>query len=229
VISEGEVDVWFERLDPPEDRVAELAGALSHDERTRAVRFYFERDRRRYVVARGLLRVILARYTDLAPERIAFRYGPRGKPSLATASAGLRFNLSHAADRALVGVTRGREIGVDLEYVRPMPELESLARRFFSEPERVALAALPRPRRLRAFFRCWTRKEAYIKAIGDGLACPLDGFAVSLAPGRYARLLAVEGDPEGPRRWTLCSLAPAAGFLGALAVEGRGFRVRRCR
>jgi 4'-phosphopantetheinyl transferase len=213
------IDVWSIRLDRPDDEVARLAGSLAPDERARAERFVFPRDRRRFRVARAALRAILASYLDLAPSALAFDYGPRGKPRLVGA-AGLDFNLAHSHELALCAVTPGQPVGVDLEWLRPMADLLPLARTAFSAGEVAALLALPEAERLAAFFRGWTRKEAYIKARGDGLALPLDGFDVSLAPGQPPALLASRLDPAEPARWSFHHLEPAEGYLGALAVAG---------
>jgi len=218
----SEVHVWFVSLDQSACCVGRLADLLSPDERTRAERFYFERDRARFIAGRGLLRTILAFYSGADPRRLEFRYGPRGKPSLAPGFGDLRFNLSHARGRALYAIARGREIGVDIEEVRPMPDAEKIAERFFSRREYQVFRALPASARPRAFFDCWTRKEAFIKALGDGLAYPLDRFDVSLSPGEPARLLRIEGDPQGPAGWSLRELALGLTHVAALAVEGHG-------
>jgi 4'-phosphopantetheinyl transferase len=200
---------------------------LSPDEVERAERFRFERHRRRFVVGRGVLRALLGRYLGVEPARISFGYGARGKPHLsgALSGTGVRFNLAHSHEMALYVVTRGRDVGIDLEHVRPMPDAEDIGARFFSPHEHEILCALPPGQRLGAFFDCWTRKEAYIKATGDGLARPLDEFDVSLAPGEPARLLRVAEDPAEVDRWSLQALSPDAGYAAALVVEGRGWRL----
>jgi 4'-phosphopantetheinyl transferase len=214
-----EVHVWSIPLDHGDDVVARLAESLWPDERARAARFVFPRDRRRFTVARGALRQILAGYLGLAPSALSFAYGPRGKPGLAQ-PAGLEFNLAHSHELALCAVTSGRAVGVDVEWLRPMPDLLSVARIAFSPAELAALLARPEEDRLATFFRCWTGKEAYIKARGDGLALPLDAFDVSLAADQPLALLANRLDPAEPSRWSLHALAPADGYLGALAVAG---------
>lgn len=193
----------------------------------RAELFHFEQDRKRFIVGRGVLRTILALYLGTEPSRLQFCYGPHGKPYLADrlGDATLRFNLAHSHELALYAFTRGREIGVDLEYIRYMPGVEQIAARFFSTRENAVLHALPTSQKQEAFFNCWTLKEAYIKAIGNGLAQPLDKFDVSLAPGEPARLLSVEGAPEEASRWSLKALTPAPGYVAALAVEGHDWRL----
>ncbi len=224
-LAPGDVHVWLAVLGALS--VSELLPRLSPEERDRAARYHFERDRRAFVAARGLLRGLLGRYAGADPSRISFVYGPRGKPSLAgePARTGLRFNLSHSGGLALFAFALNRELGVDIERERLVPEADSIAARYFSRAEVATLAGLPTTERPPAFFRCWTRKEAFIKATGDGLSRPLDDFDVAFAPGQPARLLRVEGEPGQAGRWWLEDLAPAPGFAGALAVEGRPARL----
>ena len=234
-LGRGEVHVWRTALDLDPPRVAALADSLSPDERDRAARFHFERDRVRFTVARGVLRALLGRYLDLPAPALAFDYGAHGKPALAAAmgaramagspGAEVRFNLSHSAGVALCAVTRGRDVGVDVEGLRADFATDEIAERFFSPAERVALRALPAAARCAAFFACWTRKEAYIKARGLGLAIPLDAFDVSLAPHEPAALLATRDEPGETVRWSLQALTPGVGFAGALVAEGHGWRV----
>ena len=219
-----EVHVWSVDLDRLPEAV--LGQPLSANERERGRRFRFERDRRRFVTARGLLRRLLGRYLGLEPSRLRFGYGPRGKPFLAGEDE-LRFNVSHSGGLALLAFAWDRELGVDVEEEREVEEAEAIARRYFSSWEERELRLLTEVERQAAFFRCWTRKEAFIKATGDGLSRPLDAFDVTLAPGEPARLLRVEGEPEAAGRFWLEDVSPAPGFAGALAVEGRAARVVR--
>ena len=222
LIQADEAHVWRVALDQPPSRVAELRTLLSADERQRAERFAFPHLARRFAVGRGALRTILGRYLGRAPAEIRFRYGPRGKPALVeTPNAPLRFNLSHSHELAVCVVTRGREVGVDVEWVeRSSVECDRIAAAFFSPAERAALGVLPESARTAAFFDCWTRKEAYLKARGDGLAIPLDAFDVSLAPGAPAALLAGRGPAADVGRWRLQALDAGPGYRAALAVEG---------
>jgi 4'-phosphopantetheinyl transferase len=199
-----------------------LLHLLSHDEQARANRFYLERDRRRFIVARGALRTILGRYLGVEPGQLRFRYESHGKPFLSDdlGAGELRFNLAHSNELALYAFTCGREIGIDVEYIHPVPDVEQIAARFFSVNENAALRMLPESQRLEAFFDCWTRKEAYIKALGEGLTQPLDQFQVSLIPGERAQLLSVNDVPEKVMRWSMATLSPAPGYVGALAVKG---------
>lgn len=214
----GEVHIWSVRLDPPAERVEALGRSLSQDEHDRANRFRFDRHRRQYVVGRGALRSLLAAYTGTRPELVRFTYGPRGKPFL-EGSSDLFFNLSNSDEMALVGFVRGREIGMDIEFLKPMPDCEQIAERFFSESERVVLRGIPKESKEEAFFNCWTRKEAYLKAVGEGLAAPLDSFDVTLAPGEPPRMLTLRGDAEAASRWWLEHFRLSPEYIGALALE----------
>jgi 4'-phosphopantetheinyl transferase len=220
----ADVHVWTACLDDLSE--AALRAPLPADERARAGRFHFERDQRRFVAGRGLLRVLLGRYLEADPASLRFGYGPQGKPFLEE-YGDLRFNVSHSGGLALLAFTHGREVGVDVERERPLPEWKDIAGRYFSAWEATELGRLPADERGAAFFRCWTRKEAFIKATGEGLSRPLDAFCVSLAPGEPARLRRVVGEPEAVRRFRLEDLRPAPGFAGALAVEGESRRIVR--
>jgi 4'-phosphopantetheinyl transferase len=220
-LSRDQVHLWKMRLDRAESDPV-LERTLAPDELARAQRFHFERDRRRFTAARGQLRAILARYLRTDPKELLFSYGPRGKPFLEQPASGasITFNLSHSGERALLGVTLEREIGVDLEEVRSLDDAEDIAARFFSPAESARLAALPREDRLEAFYCCWTLKEAYVKATGDGLSRPTQSFDVAFGCGGDARLISVDGDHKEPSRWSLIELAPETGYVGGLAVEG---------
>lgn len=222
-LRDNEVHVWRASLDPPAETLARLCETLAPDERRRTERFYFPELRRRFAAGRGLLRAILAAYLHREPASLEFTYNAQAKPALAGAAAKgeVRFNLSHSHGLVLYAVTRGREVGVDVEHLRPEFAGEQIAERFFSPNETAALRALPPELRTEAFFCCWTRKEAYIKARGLGLALALDDFDVSLAPGAPAALLATRDDPRQATRWSLRALNPGPGYAGALAVEGR--------
>lgn len=226
-LSSDEVHVLRASLDVPTSRVQSMQQTLSANELSRAGRFYFRKDRQRYIVTRGLLRTILSRYLDTEPNQLRFCYGDHGKPTLVATSGqrALSFNLSHSGGLALYAVTCGREIGIDLERVRVDFDYEQIAARFFSPPENAVLGGLPSKIKPEAFFNCWTRKEAYIKARGEGLSLPLDQFDVSVAPAEPAALLNTRGDPHETFRWSLHELKPAPGHVAALAVEGHGWQL----
>ncbi|MBV8073268.1 MAG: 4'-phosphopantetheinyl transferase superfamily protein [Acidobacteriaceae bacterium] len=196
---------------------------LSPEERERAGRFHFEHLRTSYIAAHGAVRILLERYSGIPAAEIQYRFGPKGKPSIWPAGS-LEFNLSHSGFVMLVAVAFGCQLGVDLEQVRPVPELRDIARRFFCEEEVAELETLPVDEQERAFFICWTQKEAYLKATGEGLSAPLDSFRVPL--GRAKADLRVHGctllqlrSPEMP-----------AGYVGAVAYTGhaRPVCVMRC-
>ena len=222
------VHVWRTATEVSASRLAPLYDLLAPDERVRAGRFRFDQDRRRYTVARGVLRSLLARYLDVEPAAVEFRYGAHGKPSLAEAGGGrdLRFNLSHSHGWALHAFAIGREVGVDVERVRPDTDIMGVARHSFSPAEAEALSSLPPGQRREAFFDCWTRKEAFIKAHGEGIALGLSRFDVTLRPGEPAALLRFEGDPAEVSRWSMCALDAGEGYKAALAVEGEGWDLK---
>jgi 4'-phosphopantetheinyl transferase len=217
----GEVHVWRARLDLAGARLQQLWDSLSADERERAGRFHFRRDREHFVAARGVLRNVLSRYLGAEPRLLRFTYDAYGKPSLCGEAVDqLRFNLSHSNGLALYAVTLGREVGVDVEWVREDFASLEIAEHFFSPREVSALRALPPGERTQAFFDCWTRKEAYIKARGEGLSHPLHKFTVSLTPCEPAALLCTDEDVLEAARWSLVELFPGVGYRAALAVEG---------
>jgi 4'-phosphopantetheinyl transferase len=215
------VHVWLAALNISDMHRQKLELMLSQDEHQRAQQFYFERDRCQFVVARGLLRALVGQYLQVAPSTINFNYGPHGKPELPRGhNDALHFNLSHSHGLAVFAFAWEREVGIDIEYMRPLEDLESIAQQFFSEQEQFILQNLPTPLKQQGFYNCWTRKEAYIKATGMGLSQPLDEFAVSLAPHEPAQLLHAQGKPDEAKQWSLHELRPPAGYAAALAVAG---------
>lgn len=225
-----EVHVWRVALTQSQEISDHLRRCLAPDELARASRFHFDQDRAHFIVGRAALRSILGGYLAIAPERVEFVYGPQGKPALVEAQRdaltnGLEFNLAHSHGLALCALTCGKRVGVDLEQIRPMPDAEQIAERFFSPTELTALRQVTEAGKPDAFFRCWTRKEAFIKADGQGLSMPLDSFDVSLDP-QDARLLRLAGDAAAAARWRLATLRPAPDFVAALAVEGASNTIR---
>lgn len=205
--------------------VAELRLLLDETERRRADRFVKEVHQRRYTVAHAALRMALGHATGRSPRSLKFRAGAYGKPAIDDPRVDIRFNLSHAEDRALLAIARGRDVGIDIEQERAVEALD-LARVCFSSSERSALQRLSGSERLHAFFRGWTRKESFVKAIGRGLAYPLDTFEVSLDESRENVLLAyLPVAMESERRWEVRSLTVEAGFAAAIAVEGTEWRL----
>jgi 4'-phosphopantetheinyl transferase len=216
-----EVHVWLASLDVPADRLASLRDLLNAEELARADRFLQPHHRMHSAVARGCLRSLLGRYLGTAPQSVKFQFNARGKPLLAGAyeHSGLRFNLSHSHGLALLAFARGRDVGVDIERIRPEHAGEKIADRFFAPAEAARLRSLPSAQRPQSFFECWTRKEAYIKARGQGLALPLDSFQVAVGPGVPPSILCADDEPDASARWAVLDLQPAAGFAGALVVE----------
>jgi 4'-phosphopantetheinyl transferase len=225
---DDEVHVWRASLTRTPSELQSLSSLLAPDEISRAQRFHFERDRASFIVARARLRTILAAYLKLNPAQLQFSYSPHGKPALNNAEGPdeLRFNLSHSHALALYAVTRNREIGVDVEYIRADFANEEIAARFFSNTEIATLRALPTGQRTESFFNCWTRKEAYIKARGEGLSFPLDRFDVSLIPGEPRATLNVHEAPFEAARWSLQTLTPEDGYAAAIAVEGHDWNLK---
>jgi 4'-phosphopantetheinyl transferase len=219
----GEVHVWFARLDRTPARLTRMRTILSPDEIARADRFYMEVHRNRFIVARALLRDLLAGYLGQPPGAIRFEYNEWGKPALAPGLApnDLRFNLSHSQDLAMYAFVLEREVGVDLEMIRAEVANERVAENFFSRREVETLRALPREHQAEGFFNCWTRKEAYVKARGQGLSIELDSFDVSLAPGEEAKILRGD-DCLG---WSLVSFEPEDGCVAAMATQGSPLRI----
>ena len=228
VLAGDEIHVYCASLNQPPSSVQQLAQTLSTDELMRAERFYFGHHRKQFTAGRGVLRMILGHYLNIGASQLQFIYGPKGKPALAKDWGGgtIRFNMSHSHELALYAVMLDREIGVDVEYMHPIAEMEQIAERFFSKKENGVFRALPERKKTEAFYNCWTRKEAFIKAIGDGLSLPLDKFDVTLAPGQPCRLLGIKGDSMDASRWFIQELEPAPGFTAALAVQGNGWRLK---
>ncbi len=200
---------------------------LSADERARATRFHFSRDRQYFTATRALLRTILGGYLDSDPKALRFQYSEKEKPSLTAPQSGnpVEFNVSHSGDVALLAFARGRDIGVDVERLRENFDHKAIAHRFFSEQEQRQLAALAPADRYRGFFRCWTRKEAYIKARGTGLSLPLRQFDVSLKPGDLNALLATRPDSGEASQWVLRDVSAGEGYVGAVCVQGDDWRL----
>ncbi len=225
ILGSNEVHIWRASLDQLRPQRDSFLHTLAADERTRARRFYFQTDRERFITAHGVLRAILGLYLKREPKCLSFCRGSHGKPALAWEYGGdaIRFNMSHSQGVALYAITRGRAIGIDIEFIRCGLEVEQIAERFFSPREIATLRALPVHLQKYAFFLCWSRKEAYIKARGEGLSIPLDQFDVSLIPGDPAALLSTRPDADEALRWSLRGLTLASDYAAALAVEGRGW------
>jgi 4'-phosphopantetheinyl transferase len=219
------VHIWQATLD---DRLADDSKhRLSADEISRADRFHFAKDRNHFIAARGLLRTLLSAYLGINSDELRFSYAEKGKPSLEeTQHSAINFNLAHSHGMAIYAFAHNREVGVDLEYIREGLAGEKIAERFFSPREIETLKSVPAERRKEAFFNCWTRKEAYIKARGEGLSMPLDEFDVSFAPGEPAALLLNHTEPAEVTRWSMRSISVPSGYAAALVAEGHSWRLR---
>ncbi|GER91224.1 4'-phosphopantetheinyl transferase [Dictyobacter vulcani] len=221
-LEQSAVHVWRADLRASQESVERFRHILSPEEQARAQRFYFERDRYRWTIAHGILRILLARYTGQDPRALRFQVNAYGKPSLVQPDQQprLEFNLSHSHEMALYAFTWQRQIGVDVEYMRDDIGYEELARHSFSPTEQAVLLSLATSQQKAAFFKCWSSKEAYIKGRGMGLSLELNLFDVALAPDKPVALLASREDPAEVQRWSMAKLEPGADYAGALAVEG---------
>ena len=217
-----EVQVWRLPLRPVAEDLRICCAVLSVEERQKAERYRVEEARSNFILSRGMLRFLLGERIGISPPALRFRYAEHGKPFLEGPPADLRFNISHTQGMALIGLAEGREIGVDVEKIRPSTEVRKLAERFFSVRERESLSVLSGDELQAAFFRCWTRKEAYIKARGEGLSLPLHQFDVSVAPRENHALLATRPDPSDLKRFMLCDVAVPIGYSAAIAVARVG-------
>ena len=221
----NDVHIWQASLEQSPATVETLRQLLSPDEQSRADRFHFEKDRRHFTAARGYLRTLLARYLELGPAEIRFSYTEYGKPLLAPElDQRLKFNVAHSGGLALYAFTTLGEIGIDLEHIRPEFAGDDIARRYFSAAEVDSLDQLPLAARQQAFFDCWTRKEAFIKAKGLGLSLGLNQFDVTLRPDQPAALLRTGWDPTEASRWSLQSIAVGEDFAAAVAVAAHDWQ-----
>jgi 4'-phosphopantetheinyl transferase len=229
-LNDTEVHIWRASLVQSSETLASYSKMLASDERQRAGRFIFDRDRQRFIVARGILRLLLGRYLEREPELVHFSYSEYGKPDISEpARSDLRFNVSHSHELVLYAFTRRRDIGVDVEFVDPGRAVQEIAERFFSAREVAMLRALSPTEQTGAFFACWTRKEAYIKGRGQGLSFPLTQFDVSLIPGAPAELLECR-EPAKARaeNWSLKEIGAGVDYAAAVAVQGDKDWTVRC-
>ncbi|NJP11291.1 MAG: 4'-phosphopantetheinyl transferase superfamily protein [Leptolyngbyaceae cyanobacterium RU_5_1] len=225
-LSADEVHLWQADLNLSEPQLKQLATTLSDDEQQRAHRFYFDRDRQSFIASRGILRVILGCYLGLEPNQVRFSYGCRGKPALANCDRPptVQFNLAHSQGLALYAVTRDRALGVDLEHLRPLSDIEQLAKRFFTHKESQLISSLTPEQRQEAFFKLWTCKEAYLKATGEGLA-GLNQAEISCSIENPASCLTIQGISPQPSQWSVIQFNPQPEYVAALAVEGQGWHL----
>lgn len=223
-LQERVAHVWCANLEPEAEQLSALQAVLSATEASRANRFRFWRHQRRYIAGRGILRILLGHYLDQAPKDVQISYSKYSKPFLVQND--LQFNISHSQDTALFAFCMRAEIGVDLEEIRPISDAEGIAERFFAPTEFSRFRALDDGQKDEAFFACWTRKEAFIKAVGDGLSFPLGDFDVCFDPSQAARVNSIRGSEAEAASWSLFALQPATGYAAALAVKGREWQLK---
>ncbi len=219
-LPDGAIHVWQTSLQVSGPPFESFYATLSPDEVARAERFRFAEHRARFVVAHGALRDILSRYLDIPADQLTFSTNPYGKPALtAPECAWLQFSLSHSGDLILIAVSRDWPIGIDVEQIIPPDDFPRLVEQFFSPNENAAFRALPESQRAAAFFAGWTRKEAYVKALGIGVSLPLDYFDVTMDPEAPAGLLADRRYPYHVETWSLHTFTPAPAYIASLAIE----------
>jgi 4'-phosphopantetheinyl transferase len=225
-LENGAIDVWRAPLDVSVDIISRFSALLSRDEKQRAGRFRFAAHRRRFIASHGFLREILGCYLGVFPGEIVFSVNAWGKPGLMDKSSGLEFNLSHTGELAMIAITGEREIGIDVESTKRPCEIQKIAGRFFTPNEADAIKKLPPERQRKAFFACWTRKEAFLKAKGCGMSIPLDQFEVSVIPENAPVLLKTAWDPDERFKWTLFDIDNMDDYTAAVAVGGKVFAIR---
>ena len=213
---ENNVHIWSTNLKLSSGQIEELSTILSPDEKERANKFYFERDKNRFIIARGTLRKILSHYLNIEPKKLQFTYSDRGKPYLTNTA--ILFNLSHSQDLALYAITKINLIGIDLEYIRPMNDAKNLAKRFFSIREYNLISQLPPQKQQETFFKIWTCKEAYLKAKGDGLGGSLEKVEICLTPEKPVEFFSINGDIEEASHWYLYQFIPQPNYIAAVVV-----------
>ncbi len=215
-----EVDVWKVSKEAHENRLDQYWSILNKEERERALKFRFEKDRNCSIIARGVLRNLISEYTSLDAKNVHFEFGTNGKPYICHHNS-IQFNVSHAADAIVFGFTKSHILGIDVECTEGDLDVENVAKAFFSDTEVKSLLKLDRVYHKQAFYNCWTRKEAFIKAEGSGLSFPLKEFSVSLESPIVAELLETHWNKNEKDKWTLTAFTPAKNYIGALAVKGK--------
>lgn len=223
-----EIHTWFAYLEKPPRLFQELAKTLSSEEQKRASRYRFDKDKNHFILSHGILRTLLGRYMSKRPDQLQFVCGDKGKPILRDGfgQQKIHFNLSRSGRMALYSFARGHEIGVDIENIRNISDMELIVEHSFSEREKAEFFALPENEKKAAFFNCWTQKEACLKAIGAGLSDPLDKFEVSLNPGEPAKLLGIKGNSREASQWSVFGLSPSPDYVAAIAIQNRRFKMK---
>lgn len=228
ILQPDEILVRAIRLDDATPALADLQPRLTADEYERAARVMVKRQGLYFAMVRAELRELLSSILYIDPLLIRISYGPHGKPCVASLGRSpiLKFNVSHTASMALIAAAWNREVGVDIEAVREWEAAGRISKRFFSPAENEALVAVPEDRRMRAFFACWTRKEAFVKALGGGLTIPLSGYTVNVDPDEPARLIEMQLDLKAAERWRLADLPVPPPYIACLAAEGHDWKIR---
>jgi 4'-phosphopantetheinyl transferase len=229
-INKGAVHIWRATLDLSSRDIRFFDENLSIDERIKAGHFRFDRDRNRYIVSFGILKSILGLYIGVEPGSVRISYGNHGKPRLSDADGkrNIHFNLSHSEELAIYVFARDYEVGVDIERIRELPEMNQIVDHYFSASERKVFLEMPSDKRRKAFFYCWTRKEALIKAVGYGLYQPLDKFTVPMAAGESASVPFFKGDSKQASSYVIEDFSPAPGYAGAIALEEKASQFQFC-
>ena len=220
VLENDSVHLWCANLNISIEKQKVYWNYLSEEEQARSQRFKFEKHRIHFIAARGILRILIARYLQIAPSAVHFEFGEFGKPFL-TKNKKFQFNISHSEEYALFGFTLNNSIGVDIEYTLKKVDYKVIAPRFFAPNEVEKLFALPSSKQIEGFYNCWTRKEAFIKAVGNGLSLPLDQFEVTLQPEEKPRLISINWNPKEVQEWNLSSFNINGNYVGALALKGK--------
>jgi 4'-phosphopantetheinyl transferase len=223
-----EIHIWIGELDQPVSEFNRFLQTISLDERMRAGWFHFQEKANRYIIRHGMLRMILGRYMGVKASALRFHHGKHGKPAMSEiiGKENIRFNLSHSEEVAIFAFARNQEIGVDIEHIRDIPEMEQIVKRFFSARDQIFYSALPRDKRREAFFHYWTSKEAFIKALGEGLSRSLEKIDVTLVPGEGNDLHISAGEPCKESGWSIHTIRPAQEYAGALAIQSENLTLR---
>ncbi len=219
-LTNKQTNLHIQNLDQPQDIVDHYEALLSAQELEKAYRFVFPEHQRRYIVARGRLREILAEYTGESPTDITFEYGEHGKPTLANNQETLYFNVSHSEEMAIYAINKTCELGVDIEHIKREVDLISVAERYFTENESQKILFQQGFDQTISFFNCWTRKEAILKALGQGLSFPLKDCEITVLPNEPAQVIQVEGHSDAAKQWSIHSFTPAENFIVAVVVMG---------